>query len=293
MKIAVVGCGLGYSLSCVLAVHGHDVLGIDIDTKAFSKPRLDDFMLSYTRRFKPMLNQNVKFSTEYSLLADRELIFIFVATPLLKGRLSSHQVISALTSCLEHSEKSHYALLSTMGIGALDGLFNRFPVLRNNLNYVPPQIRAGNFYETFVNPPTAFQMISNNADWHKILGIYKPIMAKETKFIVMDYRIIEMAKLLINAFLANKIVFANAVDDWCRQEGLDAAEVMKIVGQDPRVSSRYTKPNGAVGGSCLPRDVIELISASSGSPFRDLLEVLQSLNDERAKRYPSPIPVRY
>lgn len=293
MKIAVVGCGFGYSLSCIFGVHGHDVVGIDISPRAFSSPRLDSFMADYVTTNKTLIEKNVRFSTDYSMIADRELIFIFVATPLINKRLSSHQVVSALNSSLEHNEKAHFVLLSTMGIGTVDKLFEKFPALKTKLNYVPPQIRANMFYETFTNPPTAFQMVSDNADYSMILKLYKTILVKDVEFIFKDYRIIERAKLIINAFLTNKIVFANALDDWCKQDGLDATEIMRIVGKDPRISDKYIRPNGAVGGSCLPRDAIELMSASSGSPFCELVETLKNLNDERAKKHPSPLPVRY
>lgn len=293
-KIAVLGCGLGYSLSCILGAHGHDVVGVDINPIALKNPRLDEGMKQHISQHQTAIKRNVSFTTNYNKIDDRELIFIFVATPLEGGRLSTRYIEDAIMCSLERNSDAHFVLLSTMPIGGCDRIFQLFPKLKNKLNYVPPQVRQSFFYETFTKPPTSWQMISDNADWKKIIQIYKPILDPKVRFIVTDYKIVETAKLVVNAFLANKIIFANAVDDWCKQRGdVDAKEIMQIVGGDPRIGNRYIAPNGAVGGSCLPRDMIELSNASFGTPFKQLLDVLRDLNDKRAIRNPSPIPTKY
>lgn len=293
MKITVLGCGLGYSLSCVLGAHGHDVVGIDINPKALENPRLDEGMKQYVKQHEKKLLKNVRFVTNYSFIKDRDLIFIFVATPLKDGRLSTEYVEDAIESSLEHNSHARFVLLSTMPIGGCDRIFNLFPELKEKLNYVPPQVRQGFFYETFTKPPTDWQMVSNNADYSKILKIYKPILYPGVRFIVTGYRTVETAKLVVNAFLANRIVLANVVDEWLQQRGVDSKEVMEIVGEDPRIGNQYITPGGAVGGACLPRDMIELLNASLGYGFSELLTVLKKLNDERAETHPSPIPTRY
>lgn len=282
MKISVLGLGLGFSLSCLLSSYGHKVVGVDIKAEAYKNPRLDYCMKMYVAQNQSLISRNLRLTTNYGKIRDAELIVVFVSTPLEQGRLSTKNVESAIQSSLERNNNSHFALLSTLPIGGCDTLFQRFPEIKDKMVYVPPMVRQGMFLGTFTNPPSGWQMISDNADPSKILEVYKPILSPNVQYIFADYRIVEVAKLVTNVALTQKIVLANTIDDWCEQMGLDAKKVMKIVGMDPRIGNQYISPGGPASGACLPRDLIELLHASEGSPFSELLQTLKKLNDERS-----------
>lgn len=283
MKISILGCGLGFSLASIFGFHGHKVVGVDINPEAFKDPRLDDGMKWFINQNRQRIEGNVQFTTDYEKVADSELIFIFVGTPLVENRLSTQHVESAIASSLKHNTTARFALLSTLPIGGCDKIFGKYPELKDKLNYIPPMVKHWRFLESFRSPPSGWQMISDNADYSKILQVYKPIMYPTVEYIFTDYRIVEVAKLVTNAFLANRIIFANAVDDWCNYLHIDGVKVMEIVGQDPRIGNQYITPGGPASGPCLPRDIQELLLASEGTSFSDLLQTLKKLNDERAE----------
>lgn len=73
-----------------------------------------------------------------------------------------------------------------------------------------------------------------------------------------------LAKLAINAYLAMKISFANAISMHCREmgegSGLRPDHILAAVGSDKRIGESFMKPGGTFGGPCLPRDTKAIIT---------------------------------
>ncbi|HET6398922.1 MAG TPA: nucleotide sugar dehydrogenase [Candidatus Thermoplasmatota archaeon] len=92
----------------------------------------------------------------------------------------------------------------------------------------------------------------------------------------------EATKYCANAMLAIRVGAVNELADVCAAVGVDVDEVMRGVGMDPRIGSRYLVAGLGFGGSCFPKDVSALLSLANeqgvGMPL--LSQVLQS-NHER------------
>ncbi|SDF16624.1 nucleotide sugar dehydrogenase [Limimaricola pyoseonensis] len=67
----------------------------------------------------------------------------------------------------------------------------------------------------------------------------------------------EITKFVDNSWHAVKVAFANEVGRVCLSAGLSATRVHEIFVSDTKlnISACYTRPGGAFGGSCLPKDV--------------------------------------
>ena len=85
----------------------------------------------------------------------------------------------------------------------------------------------------------------------------------------MGYREAEFTKFVDNTWHAVKVAYANEIGRVCLNLGISAATVHEIFKSDTKlnISAYYTRPGGAFGGSCLPKDVraLQYIGADSGT----------------------------
>lgn len=267
--MAVLGLGLGYSLSLYLSSLEHEVMGIDIDPKAWENPRIDPTTEVKVGAWR----ETVTFSQDYRALRNfmPDFVLVFVATPLKDDRLSVEHVANALLQAHEYAgSRPEYAIMSTLPIGGMKQLRRGF--IRSSIVYTPPMVKKHMFLKTFREPPSGWQLFGGEPSV-EMLRLFKGAQPG-VRQIVAEPETVEWAKLLTNAFLANKIVFANSVRD---QLGPLAAKVCDIVNMDPRVGEGYLTPGGPAAGPCLPRDLTELESVSTGD-LRHLLTVINAIN---------------
>jgi GDP-mannose 6-dehydrogenase len=101
------------------------------------------------------------------------------------------------------------------------------------------------------------------------------------------YRESELTKFVDNSWHAVKIAFANEIGRICQELDISATKVHEIFVSDTKLnlSAYYTRPGGAFGGSCLPKDVraLQHISNDIGANTHLLDAVLRT--NEAHKHY--------
>ncbi len=96
------------------------------------------------------------------------------------------------------------------------------------------------------------------------------------------YEEAEITKFVDNSWHATKIVFANEMGRVCHRMGISAKKVHEIFVSDTKlnISPYYTRPGGAFGGSCLPKDVRALQHmASEIGAYTHLIDSLVQSNE--------------
>jgi UDPglucose 6-dehydrogenase len=88
------------------------------------------------------------------------------------------------------------------------------------------------------------------------------------KIIRMDAWSAQLAKLLANAMLAQRVSSINSMTALCERAGGDVRSVAKAVGLDPRIGPHFLNASPGFGGSCLEKDIRLLcgLARSLGHP---------------------------
>jgi len=69
----------------------------------------------------------------------------------------------------------------------------------------------------------------------------------------------ECAKLVANAFLAQRVSSINSISALCEATGADVCEISRAVGMDARIGSRFLQSSVGFGGSCFQKDILNLV----------------------------------
>lgn len=69
----------------------------------------------------------------------------------------------------------------------------------------------------------------------------------------------ELAKLVANAFLAQRVSSINTISAICEATGAEVDEVAHAIGLDARIGPKFLKASIGFGGSCFKKDILNLV----------------------------------
>jgi len=116
--------------------------------------------------------------------------------------------------------------------------------------------------------------------------LYQPLTRATKPIVWMSRESSEIVKYASNAFLANKISFANMLSELCEATGGNVRDVTKGMGMDDRIGPRFLHSGIGYGGSCFPKDVKALIHLSKQvSVPMPLVEATHDINQRQRERF--------
>ncbi len=92
----------------------------------------------------------------------------------------------------------------------------------------------------------------------EIVEIYAHWVPKE-RIITSNIWSSELAKLVSNAFLAQRVSSINSITPLCEKTEADIQEIAKAVGMDSRIGSKFLNASVGFGGSCFKKDILNLV----------------------------------
>lgn len=92
----------------------------------------------------------------------------------------------------------------------------------------------------------------------RLAGIYGQWIPQE-RIIRTNLWSSELAKLVANAFLAQRISSINSISALCEATEADIDEVANAIGTDSRIGAKFLKASVGFGGSCFQKDVFNLV----------------------------------
>lgn len=305
MRVVIFGLGyVGFTAACCIASEGHSVVGIDVSDK-----KVKSILEGKSPIVEPGLDEMLRDGIEKGLIsADTEigahldgvdLAIVCVGTPSASdgshnmGYIAdvSRQIAMALKDA-QRSVPLAVAYRSTIRPGSVEELIGPIfeavlgdeTAAKVDLVYNPEFLRESSAVKDYFEPPKIVIGTHNMKPNAAMEELNQNITAPTFH---VGYREAEFTKFVDNTWHAVKVAYANEIGRVCLNLGIKAATVHEIFKSDTKlnISSYYTRPGGAFGGSCLPKDVraLQYIGTDSGTSM-PLVESLIRTNEAHKHR---------
>ena len=291
MNIVIVGTGyVGLVTGVGFAEQGHRVSFIDLDSKKINKlankelpffePGLDEYF-SKEENFTRM-----SFHENYTGLNwdKTDIVFICVQTPnnLETNSVDTKFLESAITeiSKLENQDIT-ITVKSTIPPYEIENVCNNVGYDRNLLTFNPEFLREGNAVYDFFNPD---RVVIGGLNQEKIKKLEELYSSYNAEIIITDPISSQLIKYLANTYLPMRLSFANEATRLAEYSNANLQDVLKGVGLDSRIGSHYFRPSPSWGGSCFPKDLIEVNNFYNKNKLNlPLISNIIESNDEHLK----------
>lgn len=270
MKVNIVGLGkLGLPMACVFASRHFEVLGVDMNEESIAKLQKGICTVKETDLAELLfkVGDDIEFTSDFSKVGEACATFIIVPTPSgSDNRFVNDYVEDALNNvCAVLEGNSAYHLIvivSTVMPGSMDKVFK--PIVERygrivgedtGLCYNPEFIALGSVIDDMLNPDAVLIGESDKFAGNMLVGIYDRICGKDVPCRRMSWYNAEVAKLLLNVCITNKISLANTIAEICEKiPGGNVDDVTGFIGLDSRIGGKYLRGGLGFGGPCFPRD---------------------------------------
>jgi UDPglucose 6-dehydrogenase len=275
VKLSVVGTGyLGAVHAACMAELGHEVVAVDVDAEkiaALSEGRAPFFEPGLPALLERTLaTGRLRFTTDYSEVADCAVHFVCVGTPQRKGENAADltYVDAAFGELAKHLNRSTLVVgKSTVPVGTAARLQQLLVDSAPGgdgvrLAWNPEFLREGFAVKDTLHPDRLVYGVDEEAGGPAGAGavalldeVYATTIAAGTPRIVTDFATAELVKAAANSFLATKISFINAMSEVCEAAGADVVALADAIGHDERIGRRFLGAGLGFGGGCLPKDI--------------------------------------
>ena len=265
MNIVIIGTGyVGLVTGVGLASLGNKVTFIDLDEDkisnlnnkklTFYEPGLDKYF-EEDETFK-----NMEFVSSYSDIdwKDKEIVFICVQTPnnVETNSVDTKFLESAITEVSSvQNENLVITIKSTIPPYEIEKICNQVGLDMDSLTFNPEFLREGTAVEDFFKPDRIVIGGNDSSKVQKLKDLYSNF---EAEIIITDPISSQLIKYLANTYLPLRLSFVNEAARLVNSSGGNLDDVLKGVGMDSRIGQHYFRPSPAWGGSCFPKDVVEV-----------------------------------
>ena len=295
MKIGLIGAGrLGICLALLIEQEGYHVIASDV-REDYVKDLQNKKINSTEPQVQELLEHsiNLEFTTDNrKVIRESDIIFTLVQTPSLED--GSYDV-SAVWKVVEDikqemSSIANYPKSFVVGCTTNPGDCDKFKdALPESVDvyYNPEFIAQGSIVDDLRH---ADMVLLGGEGQHSgaLEMIYYQIQNgfKVANVNTMSARAAELTKIAVNCYLTTKITYANQVGQVMIRDGMEdeVKTVLKAIGSDSRIGTKYLNYGFGFGGPCFPRDNRAFAAyASKAGVETPLGATTDKFNDEHTK----------
>ena len=265
MNLVVIGTGyVGLVTGVGFASLGNNVSFVDLDENKVSK--LKDKQVPF---YEPGLEEHFQDNETFSRMSftssyeeidweDTDVAFICVQTPnnLETNSVDTRFLESAITEINNlNNPKLVVTVKSTIPPYEIEKVCNKVGMDKNEITFNPEFLREGTAIEDFFQPD---RIVIGGNDPEKLLVLRELYKDFDAELIETDPISSQLIKYLANTYLPLRLSFVNEAARLIDYSNGNQEDVLKGVGLDSRIGSHYFRPSPAWGGSCFPKDLIEV-----------------------------------
>ena len=261
MKVGVIGLGyVGLPLALAFAEEGHDVIGLDADSRKVDSLRASEsYIEDVSSESLAAVAERLAATTHYEDLAACDAVIVCVPTPLTQSREPdlTHLVDSANSLAKVLKRGQLVSLESTTYPGTTRERLR--PILEESglaagrdfhLAFSPERIDPGRTDYTVRTTPKVVGGLTDECT-ERAAALYGEICDEVVK--VSGPEPAELTKLLENIFRSVNIALVNELAMLCERLEIDIWEVIDAASTKPFGFMRF-EPGPGMGGHCLPVD---------------------------------------
>ena len=265
MNLVVIGTGyVGLVTGVGFASLGNTVDFIDLDEKKVSKLRNKEVPF-----YEPGLEEHFQNNETFSRMSftssyeeidweSTDVAFICVQTPnnLETNSVDTRFLESAIAEINSlNNTKLVVTVKSTIPPYEIEKVCNKVGMDKNEITFNPEFLREGTAIEDFFKPD---RIVIGGNDPKKLSVLKELYISFDAELIETDPISSQLIKYLANTYLPLRLSFVNEAARLIDYSKGNQQDVLKGVGLDSRIGSHYFRPSPAWGGSCFPKDLIEV-----------------------------------
>ena len=291
MNLVVIGTGyVGLVTGVGFASLGNTVDFIDLDEKKVSK--LSNKQVPF---YEPGLEEHFQNNETFSRMSftssyeeidweSTDVAFICVQTPnnLETNSVDTRFLESAITEINSlNNTKLVVTVKSTIPPYEIEKVCNKVGMDKNEITFNPEFLREGTAIEDFFKPD---RIVIGGNDPKKLSVLKELYSSFDAELIETDPISSQLIKYLANTYLPLRLSFVNEAARLIDYSKGNQQDVLKGVGLDSRIGSHYFRPSPAWGGSCFPKDLIEVNNFyKEGEVILPLISNIVESNDIQSK----------
>ncbi len=311
-KIACIGAGyVGGPTMSVIAQKNPNIQVTVVDLNQERIDAWNDSDLINLPVYEPGLDavvaeargRNLFFSTDVNKAIDEaDMIFISVNTPTKtygkgKGQAADLKYIELCARQIASISKSDKIVVekSTLPVRTAEALKNILENTGNGVNFNilsnPEFLAEGTAIADLHNPDRVLIGGEDAESINALVSIYEAWVPKE-RILTTNLWSSELAKLVANAFLAQRVSSINAISELCEVTGANVDEVSRAIGQDSRIGAKFLKSSVGFGGSCFQKDILNLVYIARSYNLKEVADYWEQviiLNDHQKSRFAEKI----
>ena len=265
MNIVIIGTGyVGLVTGVGLASFGNNINFLDLDENkiqnlsnkkiTFYEPGLEEYFNddeTFSRMF---------FSSDYASIEwqNIDIVFVCVQTP---NNLETNSVdTNFLESAIKeinnvNNDDLVITIKSTIPPYEIEKVCEKVGMDSSKLTFNPEFLREGTAVEDFFKPD---RIVLGGTDKEKINKLKELYSGFDCEIITTDSISSQLIKYLANTYLPLRLSFVNEATRLIDYSGGNLNDVLKGVGLDNRIGQHYFRPSPSWGGSCFPKDLVEV-----------------------------------